>query len=92
MHSLLCVNLKAYTLQVLFGMKSLLPISGPAFGTVKGQVSVFSTVFQRLLASHSLFRTVVAHVALSICFPLTLVLWDLNLVLTALQNLQFEPI
>ena len=64
-----------------------------ALSTVKSQISALAVYFQRPLAAHSLQRTFVQgvrHVAPPVRPPLPP--WDLNLVLSVLQDAPFEDI
>lgn len=64
-----------------------------ALSIIKGQLSALSVLLQRPLASHSLIWAFIQGV-MSINPPIVSLLcpWDLNLVLSVLQNQPFEPI
>ncbi|KAM9329728.1 uncharacterized protein PAF06_005604 [Gastrophryne carolinensis] len=67
--------------------------SGLQLSTLKGQVSALSIFFQRSFASHSLVKTFFQGVShLRPPRKPLLPVWDLNLVLSALQAPPFEPL
>ncbi|CAJ0940807.1 unnamed protein product [Ranitomeya imitator] len=67
--------------------------SGLALGSLKGQVSALSVLFQRKIASRLPVKTFIQGVSRVVSpYRMPLASWDLNLVLGVLQEAPFEPL